>query len=49
MSGVRSYAGYVKNSKGHLIAFAIIVNNYESSPYQMKKKLEKLMMAIADS
>ncbi len=49
MSGVRSYAGYVKNRKGQSIAFAIIVNNYEASPYQMKRKLEKLMMAIADS
>ena len=49
MSGVRSYAGYVTNKEGHLVAFATIVNNYESTPYQMKRKLEKLMMAIADS
>ena len=45
----RSYAGYVKNRKGDLICFAVIANNYECSPTEMKRKLERLLIALAES
>lgn len=48
MSGVRSYAGFVKSRSGNLRSFAIIINNYETSSSKMKKKLEQMLMAIAD-
>ncbi len=44
----RGYAGYVKNKKGELICFSVIANNYVCSASEMKKKLEKLMIAIAE-
>lgn len=47
MNRVRSYVGYVKNKKGELLAFAFIINNYTESPYAIKKKIEKLLVAIA--
>ncbi len=49
MTRVRSYAGYVTTKKGNLLTFAIIVNNYDCSPQLMKDKLEKLMIAIAET
>ncbi|MFH1005747.1 MAG: D-alanyl-D-alanine carboxypeptidase/D-alanyl-D-alanine-endopeptidase [Bacteroidota bacterium] len=48
MTRVRSYAGYVTSKKGNLISFAIIVNNYDCSPTQVKEKLEKLMITMAE-
>lgn len=45
----RGYAGYVKNKKGEMLCFSLIANNYECSPTQMKKKLEKILVAIAES
>ena len=49
MTRVRSYAGYVTTRKGRNVSFAVIVNNYDCTPGQMKDKLEKLMIAIAES
>jgi D-alanyl-D-alanine carboxypeptidase/D-alanyl-D-alanine-endopeptidase (penicillin-binding protein 4) len=40
---VRSYTGYVKKPSGDLLAFAIIANNYDCSPSQMRKKIETIM------
>ncbi len=48
MTRVRSYAGYVSTLKGEEIAFAVIVNNYNCSPSEMKAKLEKLFIALAE-
>jgi serine-type D-Ala-D-Ala carboxypeptidase/endopeptidase (penicillin-binding protein 4) len=48
MTRVRSYAGYVTTKSHKLLAFAIIVNNYDCSPIEMKKKLEKVMISIAE-
>lgn len=48
MTRVRSYAGYVTSKKGNLLSFAIIVNNYDCTASQMKDKMEKLMIAIAE-
>jgi D-alanyl-D-alanine carboxypeptidase/D-alanyl-D-alanine-endopeptidase (penicillin-binding protein 4) len=48
MFGVRSFAGYVKNKKKEQLAFSIIINNYECKASEIKKKLEKLMIKIAE-
>jgi D-alanyl-D-alanine carboxypeptidase/D-alanyl-D-alanine-endopeptidase (penicillin-binding protein 4) len=48
MTRIRSYAGYATSKKGKLLCFAIIINNYDCSPAQMKDKLEELMIAIAE-
>lgn len=45
---VRGYAGYVKNKKGETLCFSVLANNYSCSPAEMKKKLEKLLIAIAE-
>ncbi len=45
----RGYAGYVKNKKGEMLCFSLLANNYECSPTEMKLKLEKLLVAIAES
>ncbi len=44
----RGYTGYVKNKKSELLCFSLLVNNYECSPTEMKNKLEKLLIAIAE-
>jgi serine-type D-Ala-D-Ala carboxypeptidase/endopeptidase (penicillin-binding protein 4) len=44
----RGYAGYVKNKKGEMLCFSLIANNYECSPTEMKNKLEKILVAIAE-
>jgi len=48
MKNIRAYAGYVTNRNEEQLAFAIIINNYNCSAFQMKKKLEKLMILIAE-
>lgn len=45
----RGYAGYVKNKKGEMLCFSVLANNYECTPSEMKKKLEKLLIAIAET
>ncbi len=47
MSGVRSYAGYVKSKSNRNIAFAIIINNYVSSPYLVKSRIEQLLVKLS--
>lgn len=46
MTNVRSYSGYVTTNSNKKIAFAIIVNNYNCSAYEMKKMLEKIMVSL---
>ncbi len=48
MTRARGYAGYVKNKKGELLCFSLLTNNYDCSPTEMKKKLEKLLIALAE-
>jgi len=48
MTRVKSYAGYVKSKSGKNLAFAIIVNNYNCYTSTMTKKLERIMVAIAN-
>lgn len=45
----RGYAGYVKNKKGEMLCFSVLANNYECTASEMKKKLERLLVAIAES
>lgn len=47
MDGVKSYAGYITNSKGDLYCFSIIANNFTCSPTQVQPHLEKIMMQMA--
>lgn len=48
MTRVRSYAGYVTTKNKRNIAFALIVNNYNCTPVKMKKKMEKIMVKLAE-
>jgi D-alanyl-D-alanine carboxypeptidase/D-alanyl-D-alanine-endopeptidase (penicillin-binding protein 4) len=48
MTRVRSYSGYVITKNKRKLAFALIVNNYNCSAYQMKKKMEKIMIKLAE-
>lgn len=47
IEGVRAYTGYVKNKKGEWLAFSFIVNNYDCTPFEIKKKMEKIFIAMA--
>jgi serine-type D-Ala-D-Ala carboxypeptidase/endopeptidase (penicillin-binding protein 4) len=44
----RGYAGYVKNKKGEELAFSILANNYDCTPTEMKKKMERIMILVAE-
>jgi D-alanyl-D-alanine carboxypeptidase/D-alanyl-D-alanine-endopeptidase (penicillin-binding protein 4) len=48
MSGVRSYAGYLKTKSGKNIAFAIIVNNANCSAGKTKRKIEALLDHVSN-
>lgn len=49
MTRVRSYSGIVHSKSGRPIAFAMMANNYTCSAYQMKLKLQQLMIALANT
>lgn len=44
----RGYAGYVKTKSGKLLCFSVLANNYTCTPTEMKKKLEKILVAMAE-
>ena len=48
MTRARSYAGYIKTKSNKTVGFAFIVNNFNCSPQVMKKKMEKLMIKLAE-
>ena len=48
MTRVRSYCGYVTSASGRQLAFAIIVNNYNGTSSQIRDRLNKLMVAMAN-
>lgn len=48
MSRVKSYAGYCTTKSGKKVAFAMIINNFNCYSSTVTKKLEKLMVAIAN-
>jgi D-alanyl-D-alanine carboxypeptidase/D-alanyl-D-alanine-endopeptidase (penicillin-binding protein 4) len=49
MTGVRSYAGYVKTKSSKELAFAIIINNYSSSPSVIKGKIEHFLVKLSSN
>ena len=50
MSGVRNYAGYVKNNEGETIAFCVMLNDYDSKRRtEIMQKLEDLMVAVVEN
>lgn len=48
MSRVKSYAGYATTKSGRKVAFAMIVNNYNGYTSSVRKKLEQIMVSIAN-
>ncbi len=48
MSKVRAYAGYVDGKSGKRYTFAFIINNFDGSSITMRKKMEKIMINIAE-
>jgi serine-type D-Ala-D-Ala carboxypeptidase/endopeptidase (penicillin-binding protein 4) len=48
MDGVRSFAGYVTNTKDEDLAFVIIMNNFTCEVWDIKKKCEHLMQLISE-
>ena len=48
MTRIKSYAGYVKSASGRNLAFAIVVNNHNCTSFQIKKKLEIVMVALGN-
>jgi serine-type D-Ala-D-Ala carboxypeptidase/endopeptidase (penicillin-binding protein 4) len=48
MTRVRSYTGYVDRPGGKRWCFSIIVNNYNCTGGEMRKKMEQLMLSFCD-
>ncbi len=48
MTRIKSHAGYVTTASGRSLAFAIIVNNYNATSYQLKTRIEAIMIAMAN-
>lgn len=48
MTRARSYGGYCTTRSNKEIAFTLMVNNYNCSPQVMKKKMEKIMIKLAE-
>jgi len=46
MSRVKSYAGYAQTTSRKTLIFAIIVNNFDGSSFEIKEKLGKIMDAM---
>ncbi len=48
IAGVKSFAGYVKSVSGRELIFAIIVNEYSCRTKLIKKKLEAILLRMAE-
>lgn len=48
MERVRSYCGFVKSKSGRDLVFSVIVNNYNCSPAVARRKMEKILLHIAE-
>lgn len=48
MTRVKSYTGYATTLQDRNIAFAVIVNNFNCSPGEINKKLEKILVSIVE-
>lgn len=44
----RGYAGYVKTKSGKLLCFSVLANNYTCSATEMKKRLERILVAMGN-
>lgn len=44
----RGYVGYVRDKKGEQLSFSLLINNYDCSATEVKKKMEKLLVLIAE-
>ena len=49
LSRVKTYTGYLKTSSNKNIAFTVLVNNFTCSSREMKLKLEKFLIALAEN
>jgi D-alanyl-D-alanine carboxypeptidase/D-alanyl-D-alanine-endopeptidase (penicillin-binding protein 4) len=45
---VRSYAGYMKTKSGKEICLSLIINNFNGTPTDTKKKMEQIFLKIYD-
>lgn len=48
LRNVRAYAGYIKSKSGRELAFCIITNNYTCSSSAARKKIEKVLISLAE-
>ena len=48
MKGVKSYAGYIVDSKGEVITFCFMVNNFDCSQAKVGKKMEQILLMVID-
>ncbi|MCX6282325.1 MAG: D-alanyl-D-alanine carboxypeptidase/D-alanyl-D-alanine-endopeptidase [Bacteroidetes bacterium] len=48
IAGVKSFAGYVKSVSGRELVFSIIVNDYSCRTKLIKKKLEAILLRMAE-
>lgn len=46
---VRSYAGYMKTKSGKEICLSLIINNFNGTPTDTKKKMEQIFLKIYDN
>ncbi|MCC7303134.1 MAG: D-alanyl-D-alanine carboxypeptidase/D-alanyl-D-alanine-endopeptidase [Bacteroidia bacterium] len=46
ISGVRSYAGYVRSGSGKTYSFALMINGYDFAPGVARKKLEAILAVL---
>jgi D-alanyl-D-alanine carboxypeptidase/D-alanyl-D-alanine-endopeptidase (penicillin-binding protein 4) len=47
-TNVKAFTGYAKTKSGRMLAFSMVINNFNCSLPQAKAKLSKLMVAMAD-
>jgi D-alanyl-D-alanine carboxypeptidase/D-alanyl-D-alanine-endopeptidase (penicillin-binding protein 4) len=45
---VRAYSGYVTNRAGKVLAFSVLLNNYEGSGGDARRKLLEIMARLAE-
>jgi len=48
LSNVKAYAGYIESKLGANLAFALIVNNFQGTSYQMVRKMERIFNTMAN-
>lgn len=49
LSGVSSLSGFVKNKKGHMLAFSILIQNYVGSAKQARDFIDSVCVILAES